>query len=104
MFERVEIGGVLFVRSAGVEDAGDRVSRKRRGSPGHEPRRPLANLGLSRPGKRRDGVPEDERFGKGNFERAQAATKAAIAAEDIAGPGVARRFLPLGIGRSDTLS
>ena len=98
MFERVEICGVLFLRAARVENTGDRVSGKRRGAAGHEPRRPLPNPGPSRLGKLRDRVPEDERLGKGDFERAQAAAEAAFAAKEVAGSRAGRRLRPLGIG------
>ncbi len=104
VFERVEICGVLFLRAAGVEDTGDRVSRKRRSAAGHEPRRPLPDAGPSRLGKRRDRVPEDERLGKGDFERAQAAAEAAFAAKEVAGAGAGHRLLPLGIGIADAPS
>jgi len=102
VFERVEKRGLLLLRAIRIEDTGVRITGKRRGAGGHEPRRALANAGSFRFGKRRDGVPEDERLGKRDLERAQAASEAAFAAKDIAGTGVFRRFHPRGVSRSDT--
>lgn len=97
MFERVEIRGVLLLRAARVEDTRDRVPRKRRGASGRKPRRPLSNASSGRPGERRDRSPEDERLGKGNLERAEAASEAAFAAEEVAGTGAGLGLPPLGI-------
>jgi len=102
MFERIEICGVLSLLSSRVEDTGGTVSRKRRGAAGHEPRRPLVNPGACRLGERRNRVPEDERFGKRDLERAQTAAEAPLATEEVAGSGACRRLLPLRIGGTYT--
>ena len=104
VLERVEKCGILFLRAARVEDAGNRVSRKRRGPAGHEPRRSPSDASPRKLGKRRDRVPEDERFGEGDLERAQAATEAALAAKEVVGTGACRRLIPLDIRSADALS